>query len=165
MSSFKLTEKQIVQNLKIAYRLALRSPDNSTQNGALALDDNLHTVGRGWNDFTKGIVPTQELLVRPKKYNFIEHAERNAIFDCLNNVGRPRILFASWAACADCARAIIQSGIKLLVRHKVDVNHRWAESMVDGDRMMVSAGIKIINYTNPLGDCDPVLFDGKMWTP
>ena len=50
---------------------------------------------------------------RPQKYQYVEHAERNAIYNAART-GVPLngcSAFVSLAPCADCARAMIQAGI------------------------------------------------------
>lgn len=52
--------------------------------------------------------------VRPLKYQYVEHAERNAIYNAAR-VGTPTLgcsAFVSLAPCVGCARALVQAGIK-----------------------------------------------------
>lgn len=153
--------------LRLAYKKALQSPDPSTQNGAFIYDEYFRPIGEGCNTFTRGVKVTSDLLERPKKYTYIEHAERSSLFDVLaNQSGKPYIMVVCWAACADCARAIASCGIKYLVRHKrEDETGRWGQSIIDGDIIMKAAGVEIIEIEGKLGYCAPVLFDGKLVTP
>ena len=51
---------------------------------------------------------------RPIKYQFVEHAERNAIYNAAR-VGTPTLgcfAFVSLAPCVGCARALVQAGIE-----------------------------------------------------
>ena len=54
---------------------------------------------------------------RPEKYWWIEHAERNAIYNAarigtsLNNC----TMYISFLPCMDCARAIVSVGIKTII--------------------------------------------------
>lgn len=151
--------------MRRSYKAALSSPDPSTQNGAIVLDWEGNTIGSGCNRFTHGMAPTPELLERPKKYAYIEHAERNAIFSVLyGGKTLPHTMVCPWAACADCARAIVQSGIVRLVRHERE-GGRWSGSIEDGDRILRAGGVEIITIDGPLGGCDPILFNGESWTP
>ena len=50
---------------------------------------------------------------RPQKYQYVEHAERNAIYNAAR-VGTPTVgctAFVSLAPCVGCARALVQAGI------------------------------------------------------
>lgn len=162
-----LTDEWARAQLRLAYEVALGSPDTSTQNGARTYGVDGERMGVGSNHFTRGIKPTPDLLERPKKYAYIEHAERNAIYACLRfGHGSPHVMVCPWAACADCARAIVESGIRHLVRHaRNDDTGRWGGSIEDGDIIMAAAGVNIITIEGPLGGCDPILFAGEMWTP
>jgi dCMP deaminase len=159
-----------MEYLRLAYELALQSPDTSTQNGALLLDGNHHIIGEGVNEFTKGMEITPDLLERPKKYTYIEHAERNSIYDAMNRApwdsrfDGPHAMVAAWAACADCARAIVQSGVRTLVRHDRSGVDRWNESIEAGNEILKAGGVEIIEVKGELG-CAPVLANGTLWTP
>ena len=66
--------------LEICKVVALRSKDPNTQLGCVIVGPNHEIRSTGYNSFPRGIrddVP--ERLVRPAKYLWIEHAERNAI--------------------------------------------------------------------------------------
>jgi dCMP deaminase len=151
------------------YQIAQASPDTSTQNGAIIVDAQGREIGAGCNEFTKGIKVTPELLVRPLKYLFIEHAERNAVFDAVleGNSTREATMFAPWAACADCARAIVQSGITTVVRH-ADAGARttahWAESLRIADQILRSGKVEIVEVSGKLG-APSVLHSGVRWNP
>lgn len=160
-----LDPQRITRSLNHAYATALNSPDPSTQNGAVVLDHNGRLIGTGCNTFTLGVKCTPDLLERPKKYSFIEHAERNALYDAVRHGKKPYTMIAAWAACSDCARAIVGMGVKVLVRHiRQDDEGRWNESIEWGDQIMRAAGVEIIATDEKLG-CDPVLFNGKLMYP
>lgn len=162
------TDEWIHTQLRNSYSLALGSPDPSTQNGAIVFDFFGDVIGQGCNEFTRGMVITDDLLERPKKYAYIEHAERNSLYDALSNGdGQPYLMVVAWAACADCARAIVQSGVRHVVRHVLDGtdDHTWKESIADGDAIMAAAGVNIITITGHLGGCEPVLRNGNHVAP
>ncbi len=163
-----------VANLRHCYRSAYRSPDPSTQNGALLF----HIPGRipiletaSCNEFPFGVAYLEERWERPAKYGFIEHAERNAIFKAASLGIRTQGLgmAAAWAACADCARAIIQAGIHELVRHEPSYwegGERWLESIAVGDTMLKEAGVKITVHKDTVDvGLAPIRRDGALWQP
>lgn len=143
------SEGFIREELRYAYTLATDSPDPSTQCGAAVYTAEGNFLAGACNTFTKGVKPTQERLTRPLKYSFIEHAERGAIFASCFMSESPKIMVAPWAACTDCARAIIQSGIEVLIRHKQASDRspaRWIESIDFADKLLVDGGVEIIDY-------------------
>ena len=92
---------------------------------------------------------------RPAKYLYIEHGERNAIY----NAARAGIplkgcrIYMGFYPCADCARAIIQSGIKEIIMDATDYeekekywNERWKEQITASKEMLSEAGIGIVKH-------------------
>jgi dCMP deaminase len=173
MEIAKLSPNYLQKWFNFLIREAQLSPDPSTQNAALIVngmvDGEPLTAGYGHNDFPKGVQPR---LDRPAKYTFIEHAERNAIYDAAleGEATLDATMVALWAACADCARAIIQSGIKTLYRHSFYTSHGhgddsldrmpWKASTDAGDQMLREAGVDIIEYDLYSGGA-VVLFNGS----
>lgn len=148
--------------LSTAYLLALESEDPSTQNAALLVDSRGFIVAGGVNEFPRSVEGTWE---RPLKYQVVEHAERNAIFDAARHGVRTDgvTMVCPWAACADCARAIIQAGVKRLVRHQADASS-WDDSIQIGDNMMKQAGVEIVTVEGPIGAA-PVRRSGLVLIP
>jgi dCMP deaminase len=155
-----------------AYQEATKSPDPSTQNGALLLRDT-GIWEADCNRFPDGVEYTPERWERPIKYEFIEHAERNVIFKAAKEGIKTDglIMVCCWSACTDCARAIIQAGIKTLVRHKQAsdkaverVNDVFKDEYAIADMMFKEAGVEVIDYNGFIG-APEVRFFGKYWKP
>lgn len=114
-----------MKNIKWARRyialadfVAQWSEDESTKVGAVIVDPSSNrVVSVGYNGFPRGVDQTiAERHERPTKYGFFEHAERNAIFNADQSV-RGMVMYLNYApeSCEDCTRAVIQSGIKVLI--------------------------------------------------
>jgi dCMP deaminase len=149
--------------MEAALASATDSPDPSTQNGATALDRDGNVVASDCNRFPDGVAYSEDRWERPIKYSFIEHAERNAIF-AAGKAGRSLeggTLVVPWAACADCARAIVQAGVRTLVRLPLP-GARWAESIAIGDTIMAEAGVEIIELSSPLLQAPPLRHNGQV---
>lgn len=134
--------------------VAKASPDPSTQNGAV-IATRPGWLLRGCNTLTRGMAATPERLERPLKYAVIEHAERNAVYGAAFAGTRCRdaTMVALWAACSDCARAIVQSGIVRLVRHGWFLDHspaRWVESIAQGDEILAAGGVEVVRHDGPI---------------
>lgn len=112
------------------------SKDRSRKCGAIIVDDRNVLISIGWNGFPRGINDNIDARhARPAKYQWTEHAERNAIYNAAA-AGHPTnncTMFLSWFPCADCARAIIQSGIKNLVC----IEPNWEDPVWAKDFIMV----------------------------
>ena len=100
------------------------SADADTRVGCVVVKGTAVLV-RGCNTFPKGLEdPTGERSIRPTKYAWIEHAERNAIYSAARAgvaLAGAR-MYVELMPCVDCARAIIQAGI--------------SEVIVSADRML-----------------------------
>lgn len=155
-----------------AYRIAAScSTDPSTQNAAVIYDNFGQVLAEGWNGFPRGFAESPNRWERPQKYQYVEHAERNAIY-CAARLGvstRHATMVAPWAACYDCARAIIQAGIETLIRHadctEFGLAHgiKW-QDLSGPDDMLREAGILIVDYHGKVG-APEMLHSGKKWMP
>jgi dCMP deaminase len=140
------------KNLARAIRYATTSPDPNTQNAALIYKDD-KLVSADVNRFTDYMADFPARWEPEYKYTYVEHAERNAIYSAAK-VGKmllSTVMYAPFASCSDCARGIIQCGIKTLVRYPFEVPERWRESTRMGDLMLRESGIQIIELTPTVG--------------
>ncbi len=160
--------------LRKAYEEATKSPDPSTQNGAVIVRNSEKTiVGTDCNRLPDGIVHTHERLFTPLKYLYVEHAEFGSVFDAMNKSGLGNLIghtiVCPWAACTGCAKTIMRSGILRLVRHKDATdrsagNTKWIDEIREADVMMREKGIEIIDVVGPLG-APQIRHGGTYWTP
>lgn len=141
-----------IQKLLVAsYLEAEKSIDQSTQVGALLVNKQGVILSSGFNNFPNGVHDIGRRHQRPDKYLYTEHAERNAIFNAarMGIATQGLTMVCAWAACAECARAIINSGISSVIRHHkktldLDMNERWGHSIDVGDEMFYESGVAII---------------------
>lgn len=155
-----------------AWNAATHSPDLSVQNGAVLVTRS-GMLTRGHNDLTDGLPITPERLSRPLKYAVTEHAERNAVYDAARHgfTTRGGTMVALWAACADCARAIVQCGIQELIRHGYFTDAsasepQWLETIARGDEILTAGGVIITRYDDPIKTYGkPLRFAGKEINP
>lgn len=132
--------------LEQAVNISRRSNDPSTKVGCVFFK-NGEIISQGYNAFPRGVNSTNNRWQRPAKYKWVEHAERNAIYKAART-GVP--LNGSVAACtlfpcADCARAMIQVGVKKLIVKKPNMNNaRWGENFSIAEKMFSESGVKIV---------------------
>lgn len=160
-----------IDYLRIAYYLASKeSPDLSTQNAALLVDpESGQILAYGVNTFPRGVNLTHERLSRkPDKYLFTEHAERNAIYDAAKRGIKTAglTMYCPWSACADCGRAIIQSGVALLVIHKIPEHDRpdWQASIKVAFDMFDEAHVPYRFITDKIGGVE-IRFGARLLKP
>lgn len=98
---------------------AKRSKDPQTQVGACIVNEDKKVVGLGYNGFPIGCSDDELPWDREgdflnTKYPYVCHAELNAILNSTKNLKNCSIYVALFP-CHECAKAIIQSGIKEVI--------------------------------------------------
>ena len=103
----------------IAQQVKLKSKDKYTQIGAVIVGNDNEIVSTGYNSFPRGIDDNkQHRQERPEKYYWFEHAERNAIYNAARigvSTKDCTMYLTCGIPCADCARGIINAGIRRIV--------------------------------------------------
>jgi len=143
--------------MSLAYLTAMRSPDDSTKIGAVVVgpDDEVRSMGynglpRGCDDFDSN------RHEKPEKYYWFEHSERNSIYAAAR-MGTPLKgcrMYTQDVPCADCARAIIQSGIVEVIVHEqfseFQDNNKWVESKLRTLTMFDECGISLREWVGEI---------------
>lgn len=122
--------------------------------GAVIVDSENNVLSIGYNGFPRrvdGMLDQRHSRDGGEKYLWIEHAERNAIYSAVRSGActRGARIFVSLFPCADCARAIIQSGIVELncyTRPKID--DRFDKSFDVATTMLLEAGVNVKQFSN-----------------
>ena len=90
------------------------SKDPKTKVGALVVTPDNRQISFGYNGFSRGMAETEERWQRPAKYEYVIHAELNAIMNCpFDTVGAT--LYCTHQPCHRCIQHLINAGIKRLV--------------------------------------------------
>lgn len=153
-----------LEYLRLAYQYAaVWSDDPDTQNGAVIVPVNGGVVS-GANRLPFGVSETPERLLRPQKYLWMEHAERDAIYAAAaaGVCTQGAKLYCPWFACPDCARAIIQAGIAEVIGHERPFSltpARWVEPIETARQMLDEADVKMTVIGGDTGIA--IKFDGK----
>ncbi len=126
----------------VALLAAMRSKDPNTQVGACIVDAENRILSTGYNGFPSGCSDDEFPWDREgedTKYPYVVHAELNAILNARGkNLYGSRIYVALFP-CNECAKAIIQSGI----REVVYLSDKYATTPTTcaSKRMLASAGV------------------------
>ncbi|MDY3660051.1 MAG: dCMP deaminase family protein [Bulleidia sp.] len=136
----------------LAHLSALRSKDPNTQVGAAIVDENHRVVSVGYNGFPTGVSDdefpwSREGGVLTSKYAFVVHAELNAILNSQRSV-RGCTIYVSLFPCNECAKAIIQSGIKKIVYESDKYN--GVDTNIASKRMLKAAGVELVRISNTI---------------
>jgi len=136
--------------LDICKVVAARSKDPHTQIGCVIAGPAHEIRSTGYNSLPRGIrddVP--ERLERPTKYLWMEHAERNAIYNAAR-CGTPLegcTLYVEIMPCMDCARALVQAGIREVIisgaRMSQYTSDYYDEHFRNVEVLFKEAGVKV----------------------
>lgn len=101
--------------LDLARHVATWSRDPSTQVGAVIVRPDRTVASIGFNGFPRGVRDLPERYNdRPTKYQFVVHAESNAILTAREPL-HGYTIYSSLLTCNECAKLIVQSGIREVV--------------------------------------------------
>jgi dCMP deaminase len=119
--------------IKLAKEISTWSKDPSTKIGAVVVGADGQILSQGFNGFPRGIKDSEERLNnRERKYELVVHGEMNAIYNAsLNGVSLKdsTIYVYGLPTCNECAKGIIQVGIKKVVAMRpAKYNSDWDKS-------------------------------------
>lgn len=141
----------------IALLAAQRSKDPNTQVGACIVSKDNVIISTGYNGMPKGCSDDEYPWEREgadTKYPYVVHAELNAILNSGGRDLRGSKLYVTLFPCNECAKAIIQSGVKEFYY----LSDKYAESpsTLASKRMIESAGVKC---TKLITSIDKIVLD------
>jgi dCMP deaminase len=141
-----LSNKWNKRYLALAEQISTWSKDPSRQIGCVAVGDKGQVLAQGYNGFPRGIEDSPEIYNnRELKYKYIVHAEMNTIFNASYNgvsLDGATLYVHGLPCCSDCAKGIVQVGIKQIFMNKQDVPDTWQTSWDLSQSMFDAAGIK-----------------------
>ena len=141
--------KNAERYLKLAKEVSTWSKDPSSKIGCVVVGHKGQILSQGYNGFPRGINDSYSRLNhRETKYHYVVHAEKNAIYNaCLNGVSLDGASMYVYGlpVCSECAKGIIQVGIKDVYISYSCINKRpdWAESWKDSCEMFFEAGVTV----------------------
>ena len=127
----------------IAMLAAKRSKDPSTQVGACIVSPDNIIISTGYNGMPTGCSDDVFPWAREgeeTKYPYVVHAELNAILNANGRDLRGSRLYVALFPCNECAKAIIQSGVKEVLY----LSDKYSDTMLNlaSKRMLQAAGVR-----------------------
>lgn len=127
----------------ISLLAARRSKDPNTQVGACIVSPENVIISTGYNGMPKGCSDDEypwERTGEETKYPYVVHAELNAILNANGRSLQGSRIYVALFPCNECAKAIIQSGIKEVLY----LSDKYNDTMLNlaSKRMLTSAGVK-----------------------
>lgn len=134
----------------VAMLSARRSKDPGTQVGACIVSPENKILSVGYNGFPIGCsddeFPWEREAADPydTKYSYVTHAEMNAILNFRGGDLENCRLYVTLFPCNECAKAVIQSGIKEII-YACD-KYADTSAIKASKRMLDAAGVKYTYY-------------------
>ena len=127
----------------------MRSKDPNTQVGACIVSHDNNILSIGYNGFPKGCNDDEFPWEREgdfgeTKYAYVTHSELNAILNYRGGSLEGTKLYVSLFPCNECAKAIIQAGIKTVVYD--DDKYDGTPSDKAAKRLFDAAGVRYYKY-------------------
>jgi len=131
--------------LELAKHISTWSKDPSRKIGAVAIRDR-QVLATGYNGFPVGVIDDEDRYNdRDQKYELVVHAEMNCIYNAGRNGMSLRdatMYVYGLPVCHECAKGIIQTGIKRVVIHDTKyTDARWINSFGKTLNLFNEAGI------------------------
>lgn len=135
--------------MNLAILSSLRSKDKNTKVGACIIDKNNKIVSLGYNGFVTGCKNDDFPVEREgewlnTKYPYVVHAEANAILNSHGNNLENCILYVTLFPCNECAKMIVQSGIKHIVY--LEDKYNGEDNNIASKRILDTVGITYEKY-------------------
>ena len=131
----------------VAMLSAMRSKDPNTQVGACIVSENNRILSMGYNGLPNGL-PDEEFPWNrdgeENKYFYTTHSELNAILNYRGGSLEGSKLYVTLFPCNECAKAIIQAGIRTLIY--ADDKYADTPGIRASKRMLSRAGVQYIPY-------------------
>ena len=138
----------------VAMLAARRSKDPSTQVGACIVSADNIIISTGYNGMPKGCSDDEFPWERSgaeneTKYPYVVHAELNAVLNANGRDLRGSKLYVALFPCNECAKAIIQSGVKEVVY----LSDKYKDTMgnLASKKMLDAAGVKYTRLQSRVG--------------
>ena len=135
----------------IALLSAERSKDPNSQVGACIVSGDNKILSIGYNGFPLGCDDDEISWEREgefvnTKYPYVCHAELNAILNYTGTSLKGSKIYVALFPCNECAKAIIQSGIKEII-YKSD-KYKDTDSVIVSKKLFDMAGVKYTKYNS-----------------
>jgi len=132
--------------LDLAENVSSWSKDPSRKIGAVAVGNKGQILSQGYNGFPRGISDNVERYNdKETKYRYVVHAEMNVIYNATYNgisLDGATLYVTGLPVCSECAKGIIQTGVKRVVMRATDVPEKWFISFATTAKMFNEANIE-----------------------
>jgi dCMP deaminase len=129
--------------LDLAGHVAQWSKDPATKVGAVAVDGaSKRVLETGYNGPPRGVRDLPSRFERPAKYYCTAHAEQNLVAHAARSVLEGATVYVTHAPCCDCAKLLINAGVKRIVCGSGQTNMK-PEMFEAARTMFAEAGVEV----------------------
>ena len=137
--------------MAVAQLAGMRSKDPSTQVGSCIVSDEHKILSMGYNGLPIGCSDDDfpwERDGKPlmTKYPYVTHSELNAILNYRGGSLEGATIYVTLFPCNECAKAIVQSGIRTLIYESDKYAH--TDKFIASRMILNAAGVELIAYEN-----------------
>jgi len=140
-----LSSKWDLRYLALAEQVSTWSKDPSRQIGAVAVGSKGQVLAQGYNGFPRGIQDNHSRYSnRQEKYKRVVHAEMNVIYNASYNgtsLKDSTLYVNGLPVCSECAKGVIQVGIKKVIMKKITIPDKWRPSWSLTQDLFKQAGV------------------------
>jgi len=139
--------------INLAKETSKKSKDKSTKVGAVIVGQDNEVLSIGFNGLPRGVDDNNEKYhERPLKYSVVSHAEVNCIYNAARQGiklygARLYINYTPYCVCCECAKAIIQSGIRQVIGPNLDfpgVGGHWKSNLQISSSLLKEVGVRMV---------------------
>lgn len=133
--------------LEQAIAAAATSPNEVRKVGAVLVTADRSAEIAGCNSFPPGVRNLPERVAGDHRFIWLEHAERSVIFDAARRglATEGGALVSTYFPCTDCARAIVQTGVKTVATPRPEFDDPvWGESFRTSATILAEGAVKVV---------------------
>lgn len=135
--------------MSVAKLSGMRSKDPNSQVGTCIVSQDNKILSMGYNGLPIGCSDDEfpwgrEGETLETKYPYVVHSELNAILNYRGGSLEGAKLYVSLFPCNECAKAIIQAGIRTIIYD--DDKYQDEPSVIASKRMLTAAGVRYYRY-------------------
>ena len=130
-----------------AVAVAAASPNQIRKVGAMLITADRGAEIAACNTFPPGIRNLPERVVGDNRFIWLEHAERAAIFEAARRglATDGGTLVSTYFPCTDCARAIVQAGVKTVATPRPEYDDPvWGESFRTSAAILAEGAVEVV---------------------
>lgn len=118
--------------------------------GCVIVNDSRIVTGVGFNGFPRGVTDSPERYADDKiKNKLVVHAEANALMNSSSSA-EGGALYCTRHPCSDCAKLIVQSGLRFVICPPAKTEGKWAED-ADFAKLILNEGfVETQIYDGPI---------------